>query len=544
MGATTITGSGAQVVNVTTGADDLDGITASGLGTVTMNLAATAAVDLTAVTASTISLGAFDHAAEDFTVATGSSLVIGTDQTGLDVFAATDNGTVTITTADDVAGAAVGTITLGAADLNDTNDFSAVALVASDAHLTATTFDVDDATVTVTGSRNVDLGTVTATSVDATGLSGTFDAAMTATLATLNGSTGVNTVSMNGATVMNLTTFDGNDLITVTVVNDGTIVNSGAGNDDITLTDAGANAFDLGAGNDTVDVAQDADIDSVIIFGDGTADVIEFDTTANVDLADNTNFAMYGVETVDVTATVGGVTISAAQFALDDTFAIAGNAAGDILEIEAAAGGSTITTSGVTLTGTATLTISGAAGADTINGGALGETINGGDGVDSIAAGAGNDTINIAAATDLEAGDIIDGGADTDTINYTVAAAADLSVATITNIETIDFNNASATLQQGTGATTIEGYLDGTADTFTVLKSSTNFEAAAEANAGAVDVAGEWFFLQETALADGAVTVFDEVLGEAVTMALDGTVGAGADDAAAVLAGSLIVTIA
>jgi hypothetical protein len=547
-GATTITGSGDSAVNLKIAANDLTTNTVSGITTLTTNAAATAAVDLTNVSATNIDFDSADHAANDFTVGTGINFIVGADQTtGLDLFAAVDNSDITITTKDDDATTSVGTILGRAVDLDNTYDFATVTLDATAAHFTSTSFATEDAAVTVQGTRNVDLGTtVTASTINASGLSGTFDMTMGANSANVTGASGVNTIIMNGGAVMTLATGVGADVITVTSVSDGSTVVTGDGADDITLTDAGANSFDLGAGNDTVDVDQDVDIDSVFFFGEGTGDVIEFDSTANIDLADNTNFAMYDVEEVDVTATVGGITISAAQFALDNVFAIDGNATTDILEIEAAATGSVIDASGVTIKSgaTALLTLTGGAKADTITGGASGESINGGDGADTIVGGAGADTLVITLAADIESGDSFDGGTGTDLIDYNVASAVDLTVATFTSVEALYTGGQQVTLAQGTGVATVYEYADNTADTFILKGGSTNFETSEEASAAAVDIAGEWFLQDETAAgADAILTYYDEVLGAAHSITFDGT-GGGGDDSIAMIGGSLQYTIA
>ena len=60
------------------------------------------------------------------------------------------------------------------------------------------------------------------------------------------------------------------------------------------------------------------------------------------------------------------------------------------------------------------------------------------------------------------------------------------------------------------------------------------------------NIAGEWFFVAEnTGAGNGAkLTFFDEVLSEAVTIEFDGTENGARDDTAAMVAGSIVVTIA
>ena len=151
---------------------------------------------------------------------------------------------------------------------------------------------------------------------------------------------------------------------------------------------------------------------------------------------------------------------------------------------------------------------------------------------------------------DVDVGEVITGGTGTDTIagnitGKTLGSAVDLSVATITGVSH-STQTVCATIGQGTGIVDVDGYADGTADTFTLKQGTTAMEAAAEASAAAVDIAGEWFFAVEAAGAgNGAkLTFFDEVLSEAVTMEFDGTENGAGDDTAAMVAGSIVVTIA
>jgi hypothetical protein len=279
-----------------------------------------------------------------------------------------------------------------------------------------------------------------------------------------------------------------------------------------------------GDGNDTYNLGADAD---VVVADTAGTDKIVVSGAGAIDLSDNSNFAFSGIEEFDITAANAAITVDGAD-ATGKTLKVTGDATADIFKVigdVSTTVADTIDMSAFTVSGTATLQIDAGDKADTLIGSSTAATeflINSGD---------------------FDAGESITGGSASDTI--TLGAATDLSVGTISSVETLATAGNAATIGHGTGITSVTGYVDGTADTFTLAKLTTSFESAAEAGAGDVDIAGEWYFLQETAVpADGALTYYDEVLGEAVTITLTGTGGAGADDTAAVVAGNLVITIA
>ena len=275
-----------------------------------------------------------------------------------------------------------------------------------------------------------------------------------------------------------------------------------------------------------------ADVDVAITDSAGT-DNLTFDTAGAIDMSNNTNFSFTGIETLDITAVGAAVTMDDADLSGKTLTLTADGAADILLALGGDTVGETIDLSGITVSGTATI------------------QIDGGDKADTMIGAAADATTFVIDDGDVDAGEVITGGTGTDTIagnitGKTLGSAVDLSVATITGVESFHTNGVAATIGQGTGIVDVDGYADGTADTFTLKQSTTAMEAAAEASAAAVDIAGEWFFAAEAAGAgNGAkLTFFDEVLSEAVTIEFDGTEAGTADDTAAMVAGSIVVTIA
>jgi len=85
-------------------------------------------------------------------------------------------------------------------------------------------------------------------------------------------------------------------------------------------------------------------------------------------------------------------------------------------------------------------TLSGGSGADTLTGGSGADSIDGGGGADSISGGAGDDTMSTDSGADT-----IDGGDGTDILALS-AAFTDLSVDTITNVETLNMGGFAGTM--------------------------------------------------------------------------------------------------
>jgi len=479
----------------------------------------------------------------DFTLADNAELILSDAQTDLNLTGDTAATTLSITIADDDANGAstiadlattvYTDVTVTNAEFDDadgTNDADQAEVAISAFGAADVTFDggvggllvatsvATTGDITLLGSGDVDMsaGAITAASVDAAALTGDLN------------------IQLDGvATVDEVTAGSGDDIVTI----------AGA------LT-SGAFTIATGAGNDNVTII---DADAAIDMGDGTVDTITVAATA--DLSDNTTFSMTGVEVVDITTAGAAVlTLSATQFATDNSFVLLGNTTDDTLAVTGTAAADTIDASNVTVEiADANLVLSGAAGIDTITGSAVADTIAGGDAADVLVGGAGADNFTYDNIDDLVAGESISGGTGTDVMTFAAGAATviDLTIAEITSVEALTFTTAAdvVVVEQGTGLEDVTGFADATASTFTLVDGATAYEAAAEATAAAVDVAGEWFFAQEVlGTSNSALTYYDEVAGEAVTIELLGTkvdVAAGAaDDSAALVAGNLVVTVA
>jgi hypothetical protein len=121
--------------------------------------------------------------------------------------------------------------------------------------------------------------------------------------------------------------------------------------------------------------------------------------------------------------------------------------------------------------------------ADSLTGDSGANKLIGNEGADTMSGGAGNDDFRIDSASDVVSGEVINGGADTDSITLfsTNITALNLSLATVTNVETLDITGGSTsgvTLTADTAdlasVTSITG--DGTNDIL-ALTGSTNLSS-------------------------------------------------------------------
>ena len=544
----TVNISGDNDVTVEVDIDDVNALTDSQItvadtstATSTLSIAAgTASADLSLADVDVIDV-AFNANTSTLTVANNANVQISADQTALTVAAASGTtNTLSLTAADDEAAGqsaftditttGFSTVTVTNAEVDEdeigTNDAAAMLVTTSDfgdadvtlaggiGGLTVGTSLDTTGDVTLTGSGDVDMsaGAITADSVDASALTGDLD------------------IQLDGvATVDTVTAGSGDDTITLAtaaLTTGAYAIDAGAGADNITIIDADA-AIDGGTGTDTVTVA------------------------ATADLSDNTDFSLANIEIVDITtAGAATLTLSATQFATDNTFVLLGNSAGaaDVLAVDGTAAADTIDASGVTVEiADVSLALDGAAGIDTITGSAEADSITGGDDADVLSGGAGNDTFEFDNVDDLAAGESIDGGEGTDILNFASGAATtiDLTTVDVTNVETLTVADAAdiIVLEQGIGIETINGLADGTATTVTLVDGTTAYETTAEAAAADVDAAGEWFFVTAAAVSDAALTYYDEVASEAVTITLTGIDSTTGADTAAVIAGNLVVSV-
>jgi Ca2+-binding RTX toxin-like protein len=93
-------------------------------------------------------------------------------------------------------------------------------------------------------------------------------------------------------------------------------------------------------------------------------------------------------------------------------------------------------------------TLTGGSAVDSITGGTGADTIRGGDGADSLLGGGGDDTVVYAGPGDLDAGEVINGGANTDQVRLDATGTYDFTTVTITAVERIAVN-ANAAMPPG-----------------------------------------------------------------------------------------------
>src|SRR5262245_52684697 len=88
--------------------------------------------------------------------------------------------------------------------------------------------------------------------------------------------------------------------------------------------------------------------------------------------------------------------------------------------------------------------LAGSAGADTITGTSGSDAISGEGGADTLDGGGGDDSFDYDPASEIVAGESVNGGTGTDRIIIAGGGAFDFSVATLTSVEEIDFGSPDA----------------------------------------------------------------------------------------------------
>ena len=406
--AASFTKAGTQSVEIMGDASEFSGVTVTNIDVIDVIAGAAAVFNASLFTGvGNVDLGV-DNAGNAITVNNNQTWEITADQTtGLDYdFSATTMGDLTVIAGDDNGvDPAVGTITVGAfnAAAGAAATTGTVTIEASIANFTATSTVLGAAqTLVVTGDEDVTLGAVTALAVNAANSSGIINMTAGANVATVATGSGNDAVVINDATnggavvAHTVTTGAGNDNITVTETAATATIDAGAGNDTFTLTGLTAYVVAGGEGNDTFSTG--ADIEAVILGGNGT-DTFTV-TTGGITYSNNTQFALNSIEAINLTATNGTTTLSAAQLAGNSTFAITADSATDVLSVATTAAGS-VDGSGITISAGSTATISyvGGTGANSMTGGAAGESFQGGAGADTIEGGDGNDTFVLEGLT-------------------------------------------------------------------------------------------------------------------------------------------------
>ena len=318
----------------------------------------------------------------------------------------------------------------------------------------------------VVGGSGTDTLTLTTASLTLNFADLTFTGMETLTLVR-SGNAVVNfTMADNNVAAGSTMTIDGSDLNRLFTVNaaaetDGNyilIAPSGTGTTDSTFTGGAGNDIFIGgasstgiqiwnggAGNDTFRLVNAEFGNSISdTFGGGIGnDTIQITDAAIVIDTDFTNVT--GVENLLLGSFTNSIT-------LGTTANTAINTAGGTLTIDGATStaltvnASALTTATVNVTGGAGAdTLTGGGGADIITGGAGADTLTGGGGTDIITGGIGNDIINLGN-TNFATGESIDGGADADSIVLTNATTIDFTTGTVTNVETLTGSGGNDTV--------------------------------------------------------------------------------------------------
>jgi uncharacterized delta-60 repeat protein len=272
------------------------------------------------------------------------------------------------------------------------------------------------------------------------GRGGTSTATVNVTVATLLGDNNPNTLNgTNGADV--IVGLGGADTIGAASGND--YVDAGDGNDIIT-GGAGADTLKGGAGADTFRVAGN-ELTGDVIDGGADADTLQF--SGNVTLGGA--FTIANVETLDMGGFALAVQTTAAVNLSDLDLLNSGAINGD-----GAANTITGTKGADTINGGAgNDVLAGFTGNDTLNGGAGNDTVDGGDGNDLIVGGAGPDSLQGGAGADTFrvtgtelTGDVIDGGADNDTLQFAGNVTLGSALA-LANVETLNMGGFALNVQ-------------------------------------------------------------------------------------------------
>lgn len=221
------------------------------------------------------------------------------------------------------------------------------------------------AKLVITGANSLDVTTVTANEIDASGLTGTaaFKNTGATSVTKITGSTNDDTL-VGSSTATSIDGGAGHDSITGGAGND-TLVGSD-GNDTITAA-AGNDSINGGAGNDRIIFAADADFtkNDTVDGGDGTADTLVMTKTAQTNLTE-TLTTVSNIEVLEISDALAGATINMARFgttspttvklaAAAETSAISNMAANTTLELTTVNASATLTATNATDTAADTL---------------------------------------------------------------------------------------------------------------------------------------------------------------------------------------------
>jgi len=436
----TITGSGDNTVNVSGAIASFEAATVSGIDELTIttaNAGSTADFDSIAVGRIIVSadLDADAGGQEVVTVDADAVVDIRTNQSRTSIDADTATGSMTLV-AGDVNGTAtaVGTLTTGIVTTSQATTNSAttgttggtVTIEASDANVTMTGVNAWMQSIVITGDEDVTLSTSAgATSVGSAGIDGSASSgvitvnildsvANTADTTSVTTGNGADSITINANDVVTVVANGGDDTIVVTDIAATSTLDASEGDDTFTMTEAATEYVAIGgAGDDTFNVGTNTGMQASIIGGEGDDDTLIVGN-ASLDLtAASANFTIAGVEVFELDATNGTMTMTATQFANNNTVKLEGDSAtADLFVVEGLATANVIDASGVTVETTqgVGITYTGGAKNDTITGGAADETLAFGSAAN---AGGGSDTFDGGAGTDTFDGALVRGVTET-----------------------------------------------------------------------------------------------------------------------------------
>jgi hypothetical protein len=537
---TAITVAGSQNVTVAGVASIFSGktVTDTSSATSTVQVKTTAgALDLTKIAVDKVQL-AVDMSSNTVTVDSGEVLAVSTNQTSLTLTSAIATRTTNSVSIDVNDGSStVNTVALGqvAGTYIKTYNISATdnVTVANSSSFGST------GDVVFTGAGTVTLGTgVTANSINASAATGVVTATFASTLQTINTGSGDDSISVSADQDFSVDAGTGSD--TLTIVSAST--NLDFSDNPVTLSGVEIIQFDDSANATTHTFASSVLTGkALIVKGEGTgaaADVlaVAMDGTS-VDLsglnAQATTISKVAITSTAVAASALTVTGSAGVDEVttgsqsdvirtgdgNDTIVDSGD--GDD-QIYTGAGNDTVTQSGngndyIDLgAGTNTVTDSGAGN----------DTIIGGSGTDTVTdSGSGNDTITLANGTNTASGnsgdDVITGGTGVDT--FTGGADKD----TLTGLSGADklYGDNAGTKEART--ITIAGTQEAETLTFTAFGKAVTASAlstnSADANAGLLKTAiedGLGSYVTVSAVSSGAITITSRIDGNLVDFAI------------------------